>query len=336
MPFKQFLQKYGAALDQEMRAVVGSVSDAPPDFDAMLQYPLGWVDAHGNPVQINTGKRIRPIVLLLCAEANGGDWQTALPAAAAVEILHNFSLVHDDIQDASDTRHNRPTVWRAWGQPLAINVGDALFALSYRAISQVNIAPQDALTVLQIYNRTILELTRGQHLDMRFEQQATVTPAEYLSMIRGKTAALLAACAEIGAYIGNPNPQVAAHYADFGLAIGIAFQIRDDILGIWGTSEQTGKSVASDILTKKKSLPVLYGLQQSAALRQLYEQTTLSLVDVEQAVNLLNTVDARTYAESEEAKYYQAAMDALTRANPQSPAAQQLQQLVDALFERAH
>ena len=140
------------------------------------------------------------------------------------------------------------------------------------------------LAVWAIFNRTNLELTRGQHLDMRFEKQAVVSVEEYISMIGGKSAALVSACAQMGALIGSGDEALAAHFAAFGRDLGIAFQIRDDILGIWGEPEVTGKSAATDILSRKKSLPVLYGLSQSEALVELYQRSTFGAAEVDEAV----------------------------------------------------
>ncbi|MFN8560623.1 MAG: polyprenyl synthetase family protein [Anaerolineae bacterium] len=234
----------------------------------------------------------------MCAEAVGGDWQAALPAAAAVELLPNFSLIHDDIQDDSPTRHNRPSVWMIWGRANAINAGDALFALAYTALQHLDtaqIAPETALKVWAIFNFTNLELTRGQHLDMRFEHQETVTVDEYLSMIGGKSAALVAACAQMGALIGCGDEATAEHFGDFGRNLGLAFQIRDDILGIWGDPTVTGKSAATDILSRKKSLPVLYGLSQSARLHEVYRTEPFGDAQVSEAVALLDSVGAQEY-----------------------------------------
>ena len=234
--FNRITQRYGAELDATMRSVVDNLTlPNAPEFGIMLRYPLGWVDETGATYEGSTGKRLRPTLLMLCAEACGGDWHQALPAAAAVELLHNFSLVHDDIQDDSPTRHGRPTVWKLWGKPDAINVGDALFSLAYIALEGLAEAGVERSIVLRawsIFNATNLELTRGQHLDMRFELQETVTVDEYISMITGKSAALLAACTQLGALIGTGNERLANRYRDFGLNLGIAFQIHDDILGI--------------------------------------------------------------------------------------------------------
>lgn len=303
-------------------------------FATQMRYPLGWVDEHNRPYEHTTGKRIRPLLLLLATEAAGGDWQTALPAAAAVELLHNFSLIHDDIEDDSPMRHGRPTVWQVWGRANAINAGDALFALAHSALNQLRAAPEIVLKVWSIFNRTCLDLTRGQYLDMRFEHQETVSVAEYLSMISGKSAALVSACAEIGALIGSGSEATAAHFAEFGKNLGIAFQIRDDILGIWGEVEVTGKSIATDVLSRKKSLPVLYGLSQSAALQAVYRSEPFGSEQVAEAVALLNGVNAQGYALEREAEYYQQALQALEYAGADGEALHGLAGLAEALFQR--
>lgn len=318
-----------------MRQLVDSIPlpDAA-DFGTLLRYPFGWVDEHGQPYSGAAGKRIRPLLLLLSAQAAGGDWQTALPAAAAVEFLHNFSLIHDDIEDDSPTRHGRATVWQVWGRANAINAGDALFALAYTALQRLTVPPEIALNVWAIFNRTNLDLTRGQHLDMRFEHQEIVSVDEYLSMIAGKSAALVAACAEMGALIGSGSEAVAAHFAEFGRNLGIAFQIRDDILGIWGDSEVTGKSVATDILSRKKSLPVLYGLSRSPQLQAVYRRESFGDADVNEAVRLLDSVDAQGYAQERESSFYRQALHALEQTDARSAAGQGLAHLAESLFQR--
>lgn len=331
-----FAAHYWPALDQALREIVASAPHAP-GFNVQLEYPMGWVDAEGNPTEVTAGKRIRPLLLLMCTEAAGGDWQAALPAAAAVEILHNFSLIHDDIQDHSPLRHGRPAVWMQWGISSAINAGDALFALSYAALARLRgcVANAVALRVQAIFSQTSLELTRGQHLDMCFETQPSVTTDEYLSMIEGKSAALLAASAQIGALIGSGDDELAWHYHTFGLNLGLAFQIRDDILGIWGDPAVTGKSAATDILARKKSVPVLYGLERSPALRKLYARSAFGDAEVRESVRLLDALDARGYTAGLEAKYHQQALDALSAAQPNQPAASGLAGLLDSLLGRS-
>lgn len=331
------MQRYGEALDTTMRRVVSAVPDNIPGLSVMVRYPMGWVDENDQPYRGITGKRIRPMFLLLCNEAAGGDWQDALYAAAAVELLHNFSLIHDDIQDDSTVRHNRPTVWKVWGQANAINAGDILFSLAFIALhrlSTTGMEPSNLIKIWEIFNLTNLELTRGQHLDMQFETRNDVTVDDYISMITGKSAALLAACAQIGAQIATGNDEIARRYAEFALNLGIAFQIRDDILGIWGDTDVTGKSTASDIASRKKSLPVLYGLANNHELTRIYSQDTLSPADVEKAVALLDAVGAREYTRNMEARYYNHALAMLEQAGPKGQAAEWLNQFATALFER--
>ncbi len=333
----QLANRYLAELDITMRRVVDDMITAP-DFGVMIRYPLGWVNQDGEPYNPPTGKRIRPILLMLSAEAAGGNFRDALPAAAAVELLHNFSLVHDDIEDDSPTRHGRPTVWVLWGRPNAINTGDALFALAYSAMQRLTTPtpPEIALKVWAIFNATNIELTRGQHMDMRFERQENVSVDEYVSMIRGKSAALVSACAQIGALIGSHDEVTAAHFADFGLNLGLAFQIRDDILGIWGDPAVTGKSAATDILSRKKSLPVLYGLSQSAELVELYARETFGAEEVAAAVSILDQVDAQAVTQEYETRFYREALQALEQANPQGSAAAGLMKLTESLFQRTY
>lgn len=334
--FAQFLQSYLSVLDAAMRRTFESILRDEPGFGVMLRYAMGWTDENNQPQFHPTGKRLRPALLFLCAETAGGDWQQAVPAGVAVEFLHNFSLIHDDIEDNSDIRHNRPTVWKIWEVKNAINAGDAMFAVAYSALEKQSqyVTPEVALDLWRIFNATNLELTRGQHLDMRFEHQDHVSVEDYLSMIRGKTASLLATCAQMGALIGSGSPQIAAHYAEFGLNIGIAFQIRDDILGIWGDPKETGKSAASDIISRKKSFPVLYGLEHSTALADIYQRTAFTDADVAKAVQLLDSVNAQGYAQQQEQIYYEKAMQALANANPQAEPAQQLKLFVEMLFKR--
>lgn len=337
--FNQLIQRYFTELDSTMREIVDIVAAKTPGFGVMLRYPMGWVDQHNQPYSQPTGKRIRPLLLLLTTEAAGGDWHTALPAAAAVEILHNFSLIHDDIQDDSPTRHGRPTVWKVWGNPDAINAGDAMLCLAFHALESLSsnaLHPQTVLAIWRVFNQMTLELTRGQYLDMHFEKVASVSVDDYISMISGKSAALVSACAQIGALIATQDETVAQSYADFGLNLGIAFQIHDDVLGIWGDPTVTGKSVATDILSRKKSLPVLFGLSHSPKLVEIYSRESFGDDDVAEAVGVLNSLNALQYTRDQEAFYTERANVALAQANPHGDAGNWLRRFVDALFSRVN
>lgn len=331
-------QRYLQAIELTMQQAVSTHLPDEEDFGVMLRYALGWVDENDQAYPHQTGKRLRPMLLLLCNEAAGGDWQKALPAAASVELLHNFSLIHDDIQDNSDLRHNRPTVWTIWGMPNAINAGDAMFTLAYAAMTDLAaiVNPSQFSSIMALFNQTNLNLTRGQHLDMRFEKQAVVTVEQYISMIAGKSAALLAACAQIGALIAEDNPERAENFFTFGMNMGIAFQIHDDVLGIWGNPDKTGKSVATDIISRKKSLPVLFGLENNADLAATYSKESFSEADVDATVELLNDVGAKTYAQEQEKYYFDKALTALEAAQITGEPAQLMQGFVDFLFQRDH
>src|ERR671930_56144 len=257
------LARYTALGDTQMRHTLAAYTE-PRGFYGMMRYHLGWVD-----------ERLEPV-----AAAPGQGPRTALPLAAAVELLHNFSLVHDDVEDRGALRHHRPPLWARWGAPLSINAGDGLFALAHLALlgsPLCRAAPDRFIGIVRQFEETTLRLCEGQHLDMTFESVDDVSVDEYLHMIAGKTAALIAAAAWIGARAANATQQQVQAAHDFGRELGLAFQMQDDILGIWGDEALTGKSAASDIAARKKTLPVLLAMTcaDHAArdrLRTLYAQ----------------------------------------------------------------
>lgn len=346
--FETLAAMYLPAVEAEMRAVLGARNRAIDEaessqvddiFLGMMHYHMGWLDETMRPGKSNRGKRIRPILCLLACSAVGGDWQQAIPAAAAIEILHNFSLVHDDIQDASPTRHGRPTVWTLWGEAQAINTGDAMFALAHLALNRLaerGVAPAVIVQAYRRFDDTCFALTRGQYADMSFEARDQVGVDEYMQMITGKTAALISLCCELGGLVAGATNEQLEHLARFGLDLGLAFQIHDDVLGIWGNESITGKSAATDITTRKKTLPVLYGLEQSEKLRLLYEDEGENLGFVEQAVALLDESGARLFAEQRVKQYSDSALAQLKTAQPIDPAASALYQLSLMLLKRDH
>src|SRR5215210_2272545 len=250
-----------SSIESELQQQVSRLDAArTKPFHEMLTYHMGWTGEGAGPEA--TGKRIRPLPVLLSTSACGADWTYALPAAAAVELVHNFSLVHDDIQDNSDKRRGRPTTWVKWGMPMAINVGDALFVISNQAIMDLkgNYPAEMIVRAAEILHNTGLELTRGQFLDMSYEERNDLTVEDYWPMIVGKTAALLSAGCHIGAVLGGGDETKLDAYRAFGHYLGLAFQVPDDILGIWGDEALTGKSAAGDLVEGKNSLPILAGL----------------------------------------------------------------------------
>jgi geranylgeranyl diphosphate synthase type I len=231
----------------------------------MMRYHLGWLNEQLAPASAPTGKRLRPLLCLLSAEACGDETERAQPVAVALELLHNFSLIHDDIEDHDSVRHHRPTVWALWGQAQGINAGDGMHVLSYLALlplAELGVPAPTVLRLLESLAETSLIITEGQHLDLAFERREDVSPAEYLDMIGRKSAALLSCAAACGGIVaGAGQPQVTA-LAQYGHQLGMGFQIRDDVLGIWGEAEATGKP-AGDLYRRKKTLPTLYALSRT-------------------------------------------------------------------------
>ncbi|MFZ5920499.1 MAG: polyprenyl synthetase family protein [Chloroflexota bacterium] len=304
-------------------------------FHEMLTYHMGWTGVGAGPEA--AGKRVRPLMLLLTVAACGSDWQFALPAAAAVELVHNFSLVHDDVQDNSDKRRGRPTVWSEWGIPMAINVGDALFVMSNQAILDLG-RTYPAETVVKaagILHDTCLDLTRGQFLDMSYEKRADLGVDDYWPMVAGKTAALLAACCRIGAVLGGADEATEEAYRSFGHYLGLAFQVQDDILGIWGDEAVTGKSAASDLLEGKKSLPVLAGLGKKGEFARRWAEGPITPAEVEQVARLLASESAYELAHEAARQMTDMALGSLRAANPQGEAGDALTELAHRLLSRS-
>lgn len=264
-------EQIAAAIDPEIRDAIDSIFSEQryAELKQMLLHHLGY--SMNNQ---NTGKRIRPTLTLLMAAACGDDWRAALPYAAQIELIHNFSLIHDDIEDNSDLRRGQPTVWKVWGMPHAINAGDLMFSMAHltgvRAASTLGAERQ--LRIQQEVMRTCVDLTLGQFLDMDFETRLNVTTDEYLRMISGKTAAMLACSLTVGALAGLASEEIVADARVLGEKIGLAFQIQDDWLGVWGDPAVTGKSAASDIVSGKKTYPILLGIEASDSFRNLYNQ----------------------------------------------------------------
>ncbi len=283
----------------------------------MLIYHMGW-DPSG-PRHSLGGKRLRPLLTLLCHGSCDSNLERALLGAVAVELLHNFTLIHDDIEDNSPLRHNRPTLWRKWGLAQAINAGDALFSLAQTAILSLEetCGLEVTLNAARQMNAVCLHLTRGQYLDIAFETAPVVTVETYLDMVAGKTAALIAFAASLGGLTSKQNFSVLERLSDYGKMLGLAFQIQDDLLGIWGDPNVTGKSAASDLQTHKKSLPVLYGLAQSSEFLSAWSIEKPTDSDIQIMSSLLENCGARDYATQTAKQFTDQAFQALNELFPQ-------------------
>jgi geranylgeranyl diphosphate synthase type I len=332
-----YFDRYLPPLEAEMQAIIRASDSRHADFFGMMRYHMGWVDEAFASCQASAGKRVRPVLCLLCCEACGGDWEQALPAGAAIEIMHNFTLVHDDIEDRDETRRGRSTVWALWGDAHGINVGDAMYALSNLALLLLAERGVPAPTVVAaccLFNITQLSLTGGQYLDIGFESRNHVSVEDYLAMIEGKTAALAACSCQMGALIADASEAQCESLREFGRHLGLSFQMRDDVLGIWGDPTLTGKPAGADIARRKKSLPILHGLERSEDLRKLLKQDELSTSDVDRATELLERVGSREYTEQLAQKYHGQALAALEGAGLGGPAAQALYELEQSLLNR--
>ncbi|HZV49508.1 MAG TPA: polyprenyl synthetase family protein [Candidatus Dormibacteraeota bacterium] len=225
----------------------------------MTAYHMGWVDPGGRPREAPAGKLVRPSLCLWACEATGGDVTSALPAAAALEWVHNFTLIHDDIQDGDRERHHRPTVWSIWGVAQGINAGDALHAMAFESLLAPGPHPGRRLRAARALARAVLEVIEGQCLDLGLEGRPHCPPASYLRMARAKTGALLGASLQLGAIMGGARPAAERTLRAAGRLLGLSFQVRDDWLGIWGEPALTGKSRDCDLGRRKVTYPVVVG-----------------------------------------------------------------------------
>lgn len=323
-------------------------------FYGQMGYHLGWLDAQLLPVQPQTGKLLRPTLLLLAYEVAGACETTskreekthldrALPAAVAIELFHNFTLIHDDIEDEDRERRSRPTAWAIFGVPQAINLGDGLASLSRLALFTLLDEGVNADLVARLgycFDRAALTVMEGQHLDLCFETQEQVTTPRYLEMITRKTAALMACATEMGAMLGCSDEPTITALRQFGWHLGTAFQIRDDLLGIWATHAESGKAPAGDVLRRKKTLPVLHAIQHAspqdhAWLRTFYSQQEAPRSEqVGQVLSILERTHSQEYCQHSLTEQCLLARDALRQVpTPAIPLAQEALADLGALVE---
>jgi geranylgeranyl diphosphate synthase, type I len=285
----------------------------------LVRYHLGWQDERGAPTGARAGKMLRPVLCLLCCEAAGGDVPRAIPAAAAIELLHNFTLIHDDIEDRSETRHGRPTLWTVAGVAQAINAGDGLFAIAQCALLSLDDAGVSADRILAAsrwLNDGCVELCEGQHADLSFESRQSVTLDEYQAMVRGKSAVLIAAACAIGAIVAGADDATVQSLSRYGLALGLGFQVQDDVLGIWGSPDYTGKPVGDDIRAGKKSYPIVYAMEHlnedgRAEIQRIFRSEQVADASVARVMALLDGCGARDAASAAARRHIDDALAAL-------------------------
>ncbi|GAB7143915.1 geranylgeranyl diphosphate synthase IdsB [Mycobacterium riyadhense] len=294
-----------------LRTAVGWISGP---LATMAGYHLGWWDTNGQGSGSGSGKSIRA-ALVLGAAAACGDTSNAAPAAAAVELMHNFSLVHDDVMDRDTVRRGRPTVWAVWGETNAVLLGDALHALSGRVLAELMAQPV-AMSAVARLESACAALCAGQLEDCEFETRRAVTVDQYLQMAAGKTAGLMGCASALGALSAGANTATVSAMERFGYQLGLAFQIIDDVIGIWGDPTVTGKPVGNDLTRRKATLPVIAALNSgsdsASQLAELYRSTApMTIADVARATELVETAGGRRAAQRYADDHIRAAMAAL-------------------------
>jgi geranylgeranyl diphosphate synthase type I len=295
-------------VDAPMRAIVDRLA---PAVRQVANYHFGWVDADGTPLAGGSGKAVRPALAVLSAEAAGAKADVGIPGALAVELVHNFSLLHDDVMDGDEERRHRPTAWTVFGRSAAILAGDALLALAFEALFDDDGIPTDRSRDAQASVAAATQsLIVGQVNDLDFEGRLDVGVDECVEMAAGKTAALMACASSIGARLAGAPIDVVRALDTFGHELGLAFQLVDDLLGIWGSTQTTGKPVGADLRARKKSLPVVAAMASGTAagdeLRRVYASGSLDAdADdevVARAAALVDEAGGRAWASDEAAR----------------------------------
>lgn len=306
-----------AAIDDEIRSLLTQAEPPLQPFYGMMQYHLG-LDAE----RARGGKRLRPLLCTLVFEALGGDAARVLPVGAAVELLHNFTLIHDDIEDQDPRRHHRPTVWSVWGVPQAINAGDGMYAISRLAMQRLRqhgFAAERILDLSALLDQTCVRVCEGQFLDISFESRTDVTAERYRGMAAKKTGALFAASAQGPGILATDERAVHEQLSRFGAEFGQSYQAYDDVQGIWATSERTGKVEMNDLVKRKKSLPVALAFERAspkvrARLDALFAPPApLPAENVEQIRTILDELEVRAGIDREIEEHRDRALDVLRR-----------------------
>ncbi|CCH33333.1 family 2 encapsulin nanocompartment cargo protein polyprenyl transferase [Actinosynnema sp. NPDC047251] len=325
-----------AGLDPALRAAVDRLPDS---MRVIAGYHLGWWDEHGHPAGADPGKALRPALALLTAQAVGGSATEALPGAVAVELVHNFSLLHDDVMDGDATRRHRPTAWTVFGVNGAILAGDSLLTLALDVLA--GSGHPAATQAIRVLSAATQRLNDGQAADLAFEERGDVQVAECVRMAQNKTAGLIGASCALGALFGGGTADQVEHLRQFGEHVGLAFQFADDLLGIWGDPEVTGKPVYSDLHNRKKSLPVVAALNSdTTAARELDElyhtEGQLTGAELEHVARLIEASGARDWSVGRAETLLAQAREHLRAADPAEQAERELDALAALATQRDH
>ena len=335
--FHRHRPEIGAALRQ-------GLADNPFPLYRMLRYSMGWSDVAGNPIVATEGKALRPTLCLLACEATGTPAEKAMPAAVSLEFVHDFSLIHDEIQDLDDVRHHRPTLWVVWGKAKALVAGNALRTIADQSLHRLlegGLSVEASLEANALLTAGYLEMIEGQYLDLHFEGRTDITLPDYMGMIARKTGALIRCSLVIGATVGTRDPAVIEAFRRCGESLGLVFQVQDDLLGVWGDEETTGKPVGADLRRKKNTFPVVYAMSKATGvdgdmLRRIYGQDTVDDKDVATAMEIMEGVGAREYAQDLASEHCERALDALSSVELDPRAMKDIREVANFLLVREH
>jgi geranylgeranyl diphosphate synthase, type I len=306
-------------------ALQAAVARLTPRLRRPAEYHLGWLDLHGRPTESDGGKSVRAGLALLSAAAAGADEAVGVPGAVAIELVHNFSLIHDDLMDDDRERRHRPTVWAVFGPATAIIAGDALAALAVQVVlDEPGDPPRRAAAALQ---DATAKMIAGQADDLALEEESHVSIGACLAMAAGKTGALMSCAAALGAILAGAPPAQVSALGDFGAQLGLAFQAVDDVLGIWGEPVVTGKPAGNDIRRAKKSIPIVAALEHdgSGELRALLAEPELGDAHVARAARLIDRLGGRAFTEDIASSSLAAAFASLERSGAVPAAAAELE-----------
>lgn len=339
IPLPRMIDRYGDAIQDALKLTLSRGDSFVYD---MLRYYMGWADESGAPIRAGAGKAVRPSLCLFGCEAAGGSAALAMPAAVALELIHNFSLVHDDIQDEDETRRNRKTVWAVWGKPKALVAGNVMRVVADTALHgllDVGADAERALNAAALLTEAYLEMIEGQYLDLAFEGRRDIGMDDYRRMISRKTGALLRCSLNLGAAIGARDDETVAAFRECGRALGYVFQIRDDVLGVWGEEEITGKPVGSDIRRKKNSYPVVYAMESAEGddgetIAAIYDKPRIEDEDVDRVLSIMDKAGVRERAGVEAAEWANLAMRALARVELPPDAKRDMEEFTHFLMVR--
>ena len=334
----EILSRTRLAVDPALRAAVRSL---PGSLSRIAADHFGWQNPDGTPSDADPGKAIRPALVLAAAQSLGGPAraEAAITAAASVELVHNFTLLHDDVMDHDVTRRHRPTAWSVFGTADAILAGDAMQALALRVLAEDS-HPAAGRAAARL-SACIIELCEGQHSDCAFESRSDVSLEETLAMAEAKTGALLGCACAIGALYADADDTAVEAMDAFGRQVGLAFQLIDDLIGIWGDPAVTGKPVGADIAARKKSLPVVAALCSGTAaaedLARIYAtEGTLAEEDLRRAAETIELAGGRDWAQIQAGDRMADALGHLSRAVPEGASADDLLTLAELVTRRSH